>query len=187
MTQRYALTIEYEGTCYYGWQRQDNAGLKTIQSEIEKIGTDKQTIGTALENELKAKVESFEKEKADMAQILQESRIEEIRNGVNNMNCKLCKYREQFLGFENEVGLRQESHHHHVEGIGTGHSHSQGHGHSHDHGVQAIEKWLGCCDCIALKHTCKMTKILRLTILAPKNFAEKVRKSQQNINRDICA
>ena len=36
MTQRYALTIEYEGTCYYGWQRQDNAGLKTIQSEIEK-------------------------------------------------------------------------------------------------------------------------------------------------------
>ena len=60
-------------------------------------------------------------------------RIEEIRNGVNNMNCKLCKYREQFLGFENEVGLRQESHHHHVEGIGTGHSHSQGHGHSHDH------------------------------------------------------
>ena len=60
-------------------------------------------------------------------------RIEEIRNGVNNMNCKLCKYREQFLGFENEVGLRQESHHHHVEGIGTGHSHSQGHGHSHGH------------------------------------------------------
>ncbi len=60
-------------------------------------------------------------------------RIEEIRNGVNNMNCKLCKYREQFLGFENEVGLRQESHHHHVEGIGTGHSHSQGHGHSNDH------------------------------------------------------
>ena len=60
-------------------------------------------------------------------------RVEEIRNGVNNMNCKLCKYREKFLGFENEVGLRQESHHHHVEGIGTGHSHSQGHVHSHDH------------------------------------------------------
>ena len=59
-------------------------------------------------------------------------RVEEIRNGVNNMNCKLCKYREQFLGFENEVGLRQESHHHHVEGIGTGHSHSQGHVHGHD-------------------------------------------------------
>jgi outer membrane protein len=53
---------------------------QTIQSEIEKIGTEKQAIGTALENELKAKIESFEKEKASMAQILQESRIEEIRN-----------------------------------------------------------------------------------------------------------
>ena len=60
-------------------------------------------------------------------------RVEEIRNGVNNMNCKLCKYREQFLGFENEVGLRQESHHHHVEGIGTGHSHSPVHSHDHGH------------------------------------------------------
>ena len=27
-------------------------------------------------------------------------RVEEIRNGVNNMNCKLCKYREQFLGLD---------------------------------------------------------------------------------------
>ncbi len=60
-------------------------------------------------------------------------RVEEIKNGVNNMNCQLCKYREQFLGFENEVGLPQESHHHHVEGIGTGHSHSHDHVHSHDH------------------------------------------------------
>ena len=33
------------------------------------------------------------------------------------MNCALCKYREQILGFEAEVGLPQESHHHHVEGI----------------------------------------------------------------------
>ena len=55
-------------------------------------------------------------------------RVGEILNGENNMNCKLCKYREQILGFEAEVGLPQESHHHHVEGIGTG-----GHGHSHDH------------------------------------------------------
>ena len=80
-------------------------------------------------------------------------RVEEIRNGANNMNCQLCKYREQFLGFENEVGLRQESHHHHVEGIGTessgaaerssangssavaddAHSHDHAHSHSHDH------------------------------------------------------
>ena len=70
-------------------------------------------------------------------------RVEEIRNGANNMNCQLCKYREQFLGFENEVGLRQESHHHHVEGIGTGdatntdakhpHNHGNDHEHGHDH------------------------------------------------------
>ena len=75
-------------------------------------------------------------------------RVEEIRNGENNMNCQLCKYREQFLGFENEVGLRQESHHHHVEGVGTGtdessdevedahshvHEHSRDHSHNHGH------------------------------------------------------
>jgi len=69
-------------------------------------------------------------------------RIDEIRRGENNMNCQLCKYREQVLGFEAEVGLAQESHHHHVEGIGTGTaksdedaaSHDRGHDHSHDHG-----------------------------------------------------
>jgi sirohydrochlorin cobaltochelatase len=47
-------------------------------------------------------------------------RIREMLVGENLMNCSLCKYREQVLGFEAEVGLRQESHHHHVEGIGGG-------------------------------------------------------------------
>ncbi len=68
-------------------------------------------------------------------------RVEEIRHGANLMNCQMCKYREQVLGFEGEVGLPQESHHHHVEGIGTGHhdhdhgrGHDHGHGHDHDHG-----------------------------------------------------
>ena len=81
-------------------------------------------------------------------------RVEETLKGANLMNCKLCKYREQILGFEAEKGLPQESHHHHVEGIGTGpgtgagdghgagarhdsgigHGHPHGHsGHSHDH------------------------------------------------------
>ena len=46
-------------------------------------------------------------------------RLHEILEGTNNMNCQLCKYREQVLGFEAEVGLAQESHHHHVEGIGS--------------------------------------------------------------------
>ena len=92
-----------------------------------------------------------------------EDRVHEILNGSNNMNCSMCKYRAQVLGFEEEVGLPQESHHHHVEGKGvsapgsnvedctlcttfcTGecrlqaghhhhhHDHSHDHSHGHDH------------------------------------------------------
>jgi len=47
-------------------------------------------------------------------------RIREMLVGQNLMNCAMCKYREQVLGFEAEVGMKQESHHHHVEGIGGG-------------------------------------------------------------------
>ena len=47
-------------------------------------------------------------------------RVQEMLVGQNLMNCAMCKYREQVLGFEAEVGLKQESHHHHVEGIGGG-------------------------------------------------------------------
>ena len=47
-------------------------------------------------------------------------RVEQILSGDNAMNCGMCKYRTQVLGFEAEVGAPQESHHHHVEGIGTG-------------------------------------------------------------------
>jgi len=47
-------------------------------------------------------------------------RIREMLVGQNLMNCAMCKYREQVLGFEAEVGLAQESHHHHVEGVGGG-------------------------------------------------------------------
>jgi sirohydrochlorin cobaltochelatase len=46
-------------------------------------------------------------------------RVREILEGSNLMNCSLCKYRAQVLGFEHEVGLPQESHHHHVEGKGA--------------------------------------------------------------------
>lgn len=46
-------------------------------------------------------------------------RVREILTGSNNMNCSMCKYRAQVLGFEDEVGLPQESHHHHVEGKGV--------------------------------------------------------------------
>ena len=61
-------------------------------------------------------------------------RVGEILVGANVMNCQMCKYREQVLGFEDEVGLAQQSHHHHVEGIGTGDGHGHHHGdHGHDH------------------------------------------------------
>ncbi len=55
-------------------------------------------------------------------------RLEEISAGTNSMNCQMCKYREQMIGFEHEVGLAQQGHHHHVEGIGAG-----GNGSPHTH------------------------------------------------------
>ena len=48
-----------------------------------------------------------------------EERIQQILTGDIAMNCQMCKYRTQVLGFEADVGAVQESHHHHVEGIGT--------------------------------------------------------------------
>jgi len=44
-------------------------------------------------------------------------RVAEVLRGDTNMNCSLCKYRAQVLGFEREVGAPQHSHHHHVEGL----------------------------------------------------------------------
>jgi sirohydrochlorin cobaltochelatase len=44
-------------------------------------------------------------------------RLEEVLRGDTQMNCSLCKYRAQVLGFELEVGAPQRSHHHHVEGL----------------------------------------------------------------------
>jgi sirohydrochlorin cobaltochelatase len=46
------------------------------------------------------------------------------------MNCQLCKYRTQIVGYENEVGLPQQAHHHHVRG-GDGHHHHHDHPHEH--------------------------------------------------------
>jgi sirohydrochlorin cobaltochelatase len=45
------------------------------------------------------------------------------------MNCQLCKYRTQIVGYEAQVGMRQEGHHHHVRG--GEHPHGDHH-HSHD-------------------------------------------------------
>ena len=56
-------------------------------------------------------------------------RVKEMLTGDNVMNCQLCKYREQIIGYEDDVGQPQIGHHHHVRGIGTdGH-----HAHDHDH------------------------------------------------------
>ncbi|MDO8608445.1 MAG: sirohydrochlorin chelatase [Phaeospirillum sp.] len=64
-------------------------------------------------------------------------RVEEILGGGAQMNCQLCKYREQVVGYEASVGAVQAGHHHHVRGIGTdadhGHDHGHGHGHGHHH------------------------------------------------------
>ena len=63
-------------------------------------------------------------------------RVEEALTGDNAMNCQLCKYREQIIGYEADVGAAQVGHHHHVRGIGTdGHdAHDRGvHGHHHHH------------------------------------------------------
>ena len=59
-------------------------------------------------------------------------RVGEIQTGRNLMNCQMCKYREQMIGFEGDVGAPQESHHHHVEGIGAGPAQGHAH-HGHDH------------------------------------------------------
>jgi len=81
-------------------------------------------------------------------------RVAEVVRGDTQMNCALCKYRAQVLGFETEVGAPQQSHHHHVEGLIEGCTlcerectgacqpdgvpiplgHQQSHDHSHGHG-----------------------------------------------------
>ena len=85
-------------------------------------------------------------------------RVEEVVRGETQMNCSLCKYRSQVLGFETEVGAPQRSHHHHVEGLiegctlcehectgacqpdgipiplGHHHHHHHDHDHPHEHG-----------------------------------------------------
>ncbi|MBI3453833.1 MAG: sirohydrochlorin chelatase [Rhodospirillales bacterium] len=62
-------------------------------------------------------------------------RVGEILTGDNRMNCRLCKYRTQIIGYEADTGAAQVGHHLHVRGIGTDgdHHHGHGHGHGHDH------------------------------------------------------
>lgn len=61
-------------------------------------------------------------------------RVMETLEGSPAMNCTLCKYREQVIGYETQVGAVQAGHHHHVRGIGTDGDHGHDHHHDHDHG-----------------------------------------------------
>src|SRR6202047_1487529 len=55
-----------------------------------------------------------------------QDRVAELHKGQPAMNCQLCKYRTQIVGYEHDTGMPQTGHHHHVRGIGTG-------GHHHHH------------------------------------------------------
>ncbi len=46
-------------------------------------------------------------------------RVVELGDGQPAMNCQLCKYRTQIIGYEHDAGAPQAGHHHHVRGIGT--------------------------------------------------------------------
>jgi sirohydrochlorin cobaltochelatase len=61
-------------------------------------------------------------------------RVGEVVDGDPRMNCQLCKYRAQVIGYEGDAGAPQAAHHHHVRGIGTAadHAHDQDH-HHHRH------------------------------------------------------
>jgi len=60
-------------------------------------------------------------------------RIAETVDGEPAMNCRLCKYRTQIIGYETAVGAAQEGHHHHVRGAGVDQGHHHGHDNSHAH------------------------------------------------------
>ena len=46
-----------------------------------------------------------------------DERLNEAIEGKGNMNCQLCKYRKQIIGFESEIGKDQIGHHLNVKGV----------------------------------------------------------------------
>lgn len=46
-----------------------------------------------------------------------DERLEEAKTGTAHMNCQLCKYRKQVVGFEQDYGKEQVGHHLNVKGI----------------------------------------------------------------------
>ena len=68
----------------------------------------------------------------DHAQVLDAfcERVGEFGQRQPAMNCQLCKYRAQIVGYEGDAGAPQEGHHHHVRGLGTA---DEPHHHDHHH------------------------------------------------------
>jgi sirohydrochlorin cobaltochelatase len=54
-------------------------------------------------------------------------RVDELGEGQPAMNCQLCKYRTQIIGYEHDVGAPQAAHHHHVRGVSIDHDHQPHH------------------------------------------------------------
>jgi len=54
-------------------------------------------------------------------------RVGEVSDAQPAMNCQLCKYRTQIIGYESDAGAPQAAHHHHVRGIGIDHGHPHHH------------------------------------------------------------
>src|SRR6516164_533211 len=54
-------------------------------------------------------------------------RVGEVSQAQPAMNCQLCKYRTQIIGYESDAGAPQAAHHHHVRGIGTDGDHPHHH------------------------------------------------------------
>ncbi|WP_281988663.1 sirohydrochlorin chelatase [Aquimarina aggregata] len=46
-----------------------------------------------------------------------DERLEEAKTGTAYMNCQLCKYRKQVVGFEQDYGAEQVGHHLNIKGI----------------------------------------------------------------------
>lgn len=81
--------------------------LKKIYSQVEEFAatSEKEFIYT----------KSYECDELLLETI--DERIQEVEYGNPNMNCQLCKYRTQIIGFEDEKGKDQTGHHLAVKGI----------------------------------------------------------------------
>jgi sirohydrochlorin cobaltochelatase len=81
--------------------------LKKIYTQIDEFraSSDKEFVYTG----------SFECDELLLRSL--DERIAEVETGNPNMNCQLCKYRTQIIGFEEEMGKEQVGHHLAVKGI----------------------------------------------------------------------